>query len=85
VDIKAFNRKRIILGVATAPTWFCLITYPWRLHVFAQYQNKVLIACVAFASLVMYFNGPTLDEIQEYHDKMIKADREAYEADQDER
>jgi hypothetical protein len=83
MDIKAFNKKRVILAIAFAPAFFCLITYPWHLHVIAQYQNEVLVACVAFASLVMYFNVPSLEEVQDYHDKMIKADREAYEADQD--
>jgi uncharacterized protein DUF3323 len=29
------------------------------------------------AALVMYFNGPTLDEVQEYHDQMIMMKNEA--------
>ena len=31
----------------------------------------------------MHFNGPTLEEVREYHDRRIKADRETYEADDD--
>jgi len=57
----------------------------WRLHVFSDYQNKVLTASMLLALLVWEFSGPTLEEVQEYHDQMIKADREAYEADQDDK
>jgi hypothetical protein len=83
VDIKAFNKKRIILAIASTPGLFCLITYPWRLHVFGEYQSKVLAACIALAYLVWVISGPTVEEVQEAHDQMIKADREAYEADND--
>ena len=83
MDIKAFNRQRIILAIAFAPAFFCLITYPWRVHVFGQYQYKALIVCSVLAGLVMHFNGPTLEEVREYHDQRIKADREAHEADDD--
>jgi hypothetical protein len=79
VDIKAFNRKRIILGLACAPGFFCLITYPFRLHVFGEYQIKIMVASFALGFLVMVFNGPTVEETQEYHDQMIKneADKDA--------
>ena len=80
MDVKAFNRKRIILGIAFAPAFFCLITYPWRVHVFGEYQYKVMLTCFVLAALVMHLYGPTLDEVREYHDQRIKADREAYEA-----
>jgi hypothetical protein len=85
MDIKAFNKKRIILAIASAPALFFLITYPWRLHVFGHYQYIVLIVCFALASLVLHFNGPTLEEVREYHDQRIKADRDAYEADNDDK
>jgi hypothetical protein len=79
VDIKAFNRKRIILAVACAPGFFCAISYPFRQHLFGQYQVKVMVASFALAFLIMCFNGPTLEETQEYHDQMIKneADKDA--------
>jgi hypothetical protein len=83
VDIKAFNKKRIILAIASAPMWFCLISYPWRLHVFGEYQSKVLAACVALTYLVWVISGPTVQEVQEAHDQRIKTDREAYEAHED--
>lgn len=81
MDVKAFNKKRIILAMAFAPAFFFLITYPLRLHVFGQYQYKVLIGCFVLAALVMLFNGPTLEEVREYRDQRIKEDQEAYKSD----
>ena len=83
MNVKAFNRKRFLLAISFAPAFFCLITYPWRFHVFGEYQYKVMLVCFVLAGLVMHFNGPTLDEVREYHDQKIKADREANEADID--
>jgi hypothetical protein len=74
MDIKAFNRKRMILGIACAPAMVCALTYPWRAHVFGQYQNIVLVVSISVGFFVMYFNGPTLDEVQEYREKMMKDD-----------
>jgi hypothetical protein len=85
VDVKTFNRKRIILGIDFAPAFFCLITYPWRVHVFGEYQYKVMLVCFVLAGLFMHLKGPTVEEVQEYHDQRIKADREAYEAENDEK
>ena len=73
----SFNRKRIILAMASAPMWFCLITYPWRLHVFGEYQSRVLVGCIALAYLVWGISGPTVEEAQERHDQLIKADKDA--------
>ena len=83
MDIKSFNKKRIILAIASAPMFFCLVTYPWRLHVFGEYQSKVLAACIALAFLVWGISGPTVEEVQERYGQLIKADRDAYEADKD--
>jgi hypothetical protein len=83
VDIKAFNRKRIILAVVSAPFFFFLITYPFRLPLFDPHRKAILFASLVLALLVLYFNGSTLEQVREYHDQKIKADREAYEADKD--
>jgi hypothetical protein len=65
VDVKTFNRKRIILGIAFAPA--------------------VMLVCFVLAGIFMHLKGPTVEEVQEYHDQRIKADREAYEAENDEK
>jgi hypothetical protein len=79
VDIKSFNINRIILGLAWAPGFFCAISHPFRQYLFGQYQVTVMVASFALAILVMCCTGPTMEEIQEYHDQMIKneADKDA--------
>jgi hypothetical protein len=81
MDIKSFNRKRIILAVASAPFFFCLVNYFFRFNVFGRYQKTALFGSLVLGLLVLYLNGPTLEEVQEHHDDMLKADKDAYEAD----
>jgi hypothetical protein len=57
------------------------MTYALRLHVFGQYQYKVLIGCFVLGVLVMHFNGPTFQDVPEYRDQRIKADQESFESD----
>lgn len=44
-----------------------------------------MLVCFVLAGIFMHLKGPTVEEVQEYHDQRIKADREAYEAENDEK
>ena len=61
----------MILAMGSASVLFCLITYPWRVHMFGECQNKVLAAGIALAFLVWGISGPSVEEVHSQHGKLV--------------
>jgi hypothetical protein len=64
----SFNRKRLIVGIASLIPVFCVANSLFDLHIFGRFDKKVLTASFVFIALILHYFGPTLREVQEYRE-----------------
>jgi hypothetical protein len=66
LDVRTFNRKRVISGIASIPIVGCVVNSLFELHWFAPYDRPVGSAITLLGGIVIYLFGPSLSELREY-------------------
>jgi hypothetical protein len=62
----SFTGKRVLVGIVSLLPLFCVVNYFLDLHIFGQYDKKVLVASFIVAAIIANYFGPTFREVREY-------------------